>query len=71
MHLTDRLGTDKRENIMSIPELPRVRDCLGISKKHNAPDINFLKGRLMAASNLVTPPLKQNESPLHNGRHLL
>ena len=23
MHLTDRLGTDKREKIMSIPELPR------------------------------------------------
>jgi len=71
MHLTDRLGTDKREKIMSIPELPRVRGCLGIPKKHNALDINFLKGRLMTASDSESPPLKQNESPLYNGRHLL
>ena len=56
---------------MSIPELPRVRGCLGIPKKHNALDINFLKGRLMTASDSESPPLKQNESPLYNGRHLL
>jgi hypothetical protein len=44
MHLTDRLGTDKREKIMSIPELPRVRDRLGISTKTQCTRYQFSGG---------------------------